>query len=79
MKEALARAVQAKSPTVTPGGYTLYQAVFGWTPMFPESLTQEGEVQKNAEQRAATKIALLRQDCQNKLKRASKMSGSVHK
>lgn len=84
MKGALAAAVQAKNQTVTRGGYTPYQMVIGRTPMFPdlleedatgnlalrESLAQEGEVQRNAELRAAAKIALLRQDCQDKLKRA---------
>ena len=35
-----------------------------------ESLSTEGEVARSAEMRAAAKISLLRQDCQDKLKRA---------
>ena len=84
MKESLAAAVQAKNQTITRCGFTPYQAVFGRTPLFPdilddettgnlalrESLTMEGEVQRGAEMRAAARIALLRQDCQDKLKRA---------
>ena len=84
MKEALCAAIQGKNQTITRGGSTPYQMVFGRTPMFPdlldedttgnlalrESMTQEGEIQRCAEMRAAAKIALLRQDCQDKLKRA---------
>lgn len=35
-----------------------------------ESLSTEGEVQRSAEMRAAAKLALMRQDCQDKLKTA---------
>ena len=84
MKAALAAAIQAKNQTITRGGFTPYQMVFGRAPMFPdlleedstgnlalrESLTTEGEVQRSLEMRAAAKISLLRKDCQDKLKRA---------
>lgn len=83
MKEALACAIQAKNQTITRGGLTPYQMVFGRAPLFPdlleedstgnmalrESLSTEGEV-RSAEMRAAAKISLMRQDCQDKLKRA---------
>ena len=84
MKDALAAAIQAKNQTITRGGFTPYQMVFGRAPMFPdlleedstgnlalrESLTTQGEVQRSLEMRAAAKISLLRKDCQDKLKRA---------
>ena len=84
MKDTMVAAVQGKNQTITRGGFTPYQMVYGRAPLFPdlleedgtgnlalrESLTQEGEVQRCAEMRAAARVALLRQDCQDKLKRA---------
>lgn len=69
---------------MTRGGHTPYQIVFGRAPLFPnllddgatsnlalrESLSTEGEVMRSLEMRAAAKISLMRQDCQDKLKRA---------
>ena len=84
VKDCLCVAVQAKNMTLTRKGYTPYQMVFGRSPLFPDlleedtagnmalrdSLTMEGEVSRAAEMRAAARAVLLRQDVQQKLKRA---------
>ena len=84
VKDCLCAAVQAKNMTLTRKGYTPYQMVFGRSPLFPDlleedtagnmalrdSLTMEGEVSRAAEMRAAARAVLLRQDVQQKLKRA---------
>ena len=84
VKDCLCAAVQAKNMTLTRKGYTPFQMVFGRSPLFPDlleedtsgnmalrdSLTMEGEVSRAAEMRAAARAVLLRQDVQQKLKRA---------
>ena len=84
VKDCLAAAIQGKNQTVSRNGYSPYQMVFGREPTFPDlldesstgnlslrqALSHEGEVQRSAEMRVAAKAALLRQDCQEKLRRA---------
>ena len=84
VKDCLASAVYAKNSTITKKGYTPFQLAFGRSPMFPDLLEEdshgnlalrqalgtEGEVARTAEMRAAAKAVLLRQDTQEKIKRA---------
>ena len=85
MKVSLACAVQAKNATVSRRGMSAHALVFGRQAYLPElldeevwqaasmgqSLSTEGEIARQAEMRAAAKVALLREKnpCQ-KLKRA---------
>lgn len=77
MKKALAAAIQAKNQTVTKGGHTPYQKVFGRAPPSPdlldddvtsnlalrESSSTEGELMRSLEMRAAANVSLMRKDC----------------
>ena len=86
VKDCLASAVYAKNATITKRGYTPFQLAFGRSPMFPDLLEEdafgnlslrhqlgtEGEVARMAEMRAAARAVLLRQDTQEKIKRALK-------
>ena len=82
MKVALACALQAKNATVSRRGHSARQLVFGRQCYMPElldeetwgaaaigqALSLEGEVARQAELRAAAKMALLRSDIHEKLK-----------
>ena len=84
MKMALLCAQQAKNAVVTRRGYSANALVFGRQCNFPDllddesstmttmgqALSQDTEVARQAEMRAAGKRALLHQDAQEKLKRA---------
>ena len=84
MKVSLACAVQAKNATVSRRGMSAHALVFGRQAYLPElldeevwqaasmgqSLSTEGEITRQAEMRAAAKVALLRGDIHAKLKRA---------
>ena len=84
MKVALLCAQQAKNAVVTRRGYSANALVFGRQCNFPDllddesstmttmgqALSQDTEVARQAEMRAAGKRALLHQDAQEKLKRA---------
>ena len=86
VKDCLAAAIQAKNMTMTRKGYTPYQLAFGRHPMFPDLLDDEvannlplrdsmgidGEVRRAAEMRAAARAVFMRQDVQDKLRRALK-------
>ena len=85
MKKTLACAVLAKNSTITRNGYTPDQAVFGHELRFPggntedddefnlaahQALGQDGEVARAAAMRHSAKIALMRLDVQDKMRRA---------
>ena len=83
MKLALSAAVQGKNATITNDGYyTLAQRVFEHEVKFPglteeeeaasfaEALGTEGEVARAHEMRMTARMALLRTDVQEKLRRA---------
>ena len=84
VKDCLAAAVQAKNMTITRKGYSPYQLAFGRAPFFPDlldedvegnlslrqAMTLEGEVARQSEMRASARAVLLRQDTQDKLRRA---------
>eukprot|EP00435_Cladocopium_sp_Y103_P070035 s255_g34.t1 len=86
VKDCLAAAIQAKNMTMTRKGYTPYQLAFGRQPLFPDLLDEditsnmslrdalgvEGEVKKAAEMRTAARAVFLRQDVQDKIRRALK-------
>ena len=84
MKSALSCAIQAKNATISRQGHSAHFLVFGRQAFFPElldeeiwgsaslghALSVEGEVARLSEQRAAAKVALLRGDVQEKLRKA---------
>ena len=82
MKLALSAAVQGKNATITKDGYTPAQRVFGHEVRFPglteeeeaasfaEALGAEGEVARAHKMRMTARMALLRSDVQEKLRRA---------
>ena len=82
MKTALAAAVMAKNATVTREGYTPNQRVFGveqrWPsltdedvgPSFAEAVNTDSEVARAHRMRTSARIALLRQDVREKMRRA---------
>ena len=86
VKDCLAAAIQAKNMTISRKGYTPYQLAFGRQPMFPDLLDEsitanmslrdalgvEGEVRRAAEMRTMARAVFLRQDVQEKLRRALK-------
>ena len=86
MKDCLAAVIQAKNMTITRKGYTPYQLACGRHPMFPDRLDEgitanmalrdalgiEGEVGRAAEMRTMARAVFLRQDVQEKLRRALK-------
>lgn len=82
MKTALAAAVMAKNATVTREGYTPNQRVFGvehrWPsltdedvgPTFAEAVNTDSEVARAHRMRTTARIALLRQDVREKMRRS---------
>ena len=84
MKLALSAACQAKNAVVSRGGHSAHYLVFGRQACYPElldddvwsrkslgfALSTDGEVARSAEMRTAAKIALLRGDVIEKIKRA---------
>ena len=82
MKLALAAAIQGKNSTVSREGYTPAQRVFGHELRFPgltdedeaasfaESLGTDGEVARAHKMRMTARMALLREDVQDRLRRA---------
>ena len=82
MKLALAAATSAKNSTVTREGYTAHQRVFGtevkWPSLndenvglsFAEAVNMDSEVSRAHQMRTTARIALIRQDVREKLRRA---------
>ena len=90
MKSSLACALQAKNMTITRRGYSAQTLVFGREAFLPElleeeiwssstlgqSLAVESEVARQAEMRAAARVALLRGDVLEKLRKALRRAPS---
>ena len=82
MKLALAAAVMAKNGTISKDGYTPNQRVFGmecrWPtlvdedcpPSFAEAVSSGSEVDRAHQMRVTARVALLRQDVREKMRRA---------
>ncbi|CAE7228738.1 RE1, partial [Symbiodinium sp. CCMP2456] len=84
MKTSLSCSLQAKNATVSRKGHSAYHLVFGRQAFFPElldeetwhsasmgfALSVEGEVSRQAEMRAAARVALMRGDIHERLKKA---------
>ena len=82
MKLAVAAATSAKNSTVTREGYTPHQRVYGtevkWPslndedvgPSFAEAVNTDSEVARAHQMRTTARIALIRQDVREKLRRA---------
>ena len=82
LKDALAAAIGAKNQTISKDGYTPNQRLFGQDVRFPgltdeeerlglaEALGTEGEVARAHKLRLTARMALLRTDVQEKLRRA---------
>lgn len=82
MQEALAAATAAKNATIAKDGYTPNQRVFGYevrwpslndeevSPSFAEGISVESEVSRSHNMRTTARMALIRRDIREKVRRA---------